>query len=142
MADILAGKKLSQKIHGKININTKLTPDEEEHPFELVFLSGQKEKRQKEMSTWMPGTLNKSGFSLIELMVVIALMGLMATIGFPSYRPYFPALIVKNFWCSWSRLTSFAWRNAQETGKIQSIFFDTKTAKCMYKLIPVSVTVR
>ncbi len=78
------------------------------------------------MSTWMPGTLNKSGFSLIELMVVIALIGLMATIGFPSYRALFPGADRKKFLVQLDRLTSFAWRNAQETGKIQSILFDDK----------------
>jgi len=77
----------------------------------------------------MPGTLNKSGFSLIELIVVIALMGLMATIAISSNRSLFPGADRKKFLAQLERLTSFAWHDAQATGKIHTIFFDIRNSQ-------------
>lgn len=77
----------------------------------------------------MPGTCDKQGFSLIELIVVIALIGIMATIAVSSYKALFPSSERKKFISQLNQLTSFAWKNAQITQRIHTIFFDIKNGK-------------
>ena len=36
----------------------------------------------------MKKTANESGFTLIEVMIVVAILGLLSTIAFPSYQSY------------------------------------------------------
>lgn len=73
----------------------------------------------------MSGTC-KQAFSLIELLVAIAIVLLMATISVPAYKQLFPDIERNNFLSKLERLTTFAWQNALSTNKIHAVLFDIK----------------
>ncbi len=76
----------------------------------------------------MSGTC-KQGFSLIELLVAIAIVLLMATISVPAYKTLFPNIERNNFLSKLEQLTTFAWHNALTTNKINAIVFDIRESK-------------
>ena len=69
-------------------------------------------------------TVTKSGFSLLELVVAIAIIGLMAAVIVPQLRRPGPKEERKQFISQLNALTKFAWQNAITSGKIQQIDFD------------------
>jgi type II secretion system protein H len=80
----------------------------------------------------MPGNKNKlqvthtikEGFSLIEILVAIMLVGIMATIVVPSFRAKDPRKERRQFFTELNTLTRLAWSYALVTGKVQRLVVD------------------
>jgi len=69
------------------------------------------------------GRCKKSGFTLIEIMVVILIIGLLATIAPPLFRGMRPAAERETFITQLNGLTKSALVDALKTGKIHGITF-------------------
>lgn len=72
----------------------------------------------------MSGTSSRSGFTLIEIMVAILIIGLMAAIVVPRLRTVAPDQKRKDFIAQLNGLVQFAWQRALTSGKVHRIFFD------------------
>lgn len=68
----------------------------------------------------------QAGFSFIELMVVILLLGIMATILIPNIAYVRPGYERRAFVAQVNNLLRFAWRDALISQKIHRIHFDLK----------------
>ncbi|MFC1843129.1 type II secretion system protein [Candidatus Dependentiae bacterium] len=68
--------------------------------------------------------IRKSGFSLLELLVAIAILGLLATIVVPMIRRSRPQEVREKFINNLNKLTSFAWQNAIKTQKVYKVNFN------------------
>jgi prepilin-type N-terminal cleavage/methylation domain-containing protein len=64
---------------------------------------------------------SKHGFTLIEILVVIALIGVMATIALPNLMPRQPGQERKLFVTKLNELMRFSWQQAILSGKIQRV---------------------
>ncbi len=76
------------------------------------------------MNGSMPGL--KKGFTFLELIVVIAILGILATIIVPNFRPRNPEYQRKQFIDQFNSLLQIGWQNALATGKVQKIIFNKK----------------
>jgi len=65
----------------------------------------------------------KSGFSLLELLVAIAILGLLATVVIPNLTTSKPKEEREKFIASLNSLVGFAWQNAIMTKKAQKVEF-------------------
>jgi len=71
----------------------------------------------------MFGNYKKFGFTLVEILVAIAIIGLLATIVPPLFRQAQPAAEREKFITQLNALMKFAWNNSIETGKVHRITF-------------------
>lgn len=83
----------------------------------------------------MPGKNNSSAFSLIEIMVALMIVVMMATIAVPQFTKLIPGRDRKKFLASFESMIVFAKHNAEVTGKIHKILFDTRE-----RLVAVEIT--
>ena len=67
---------------------------------------------------------NKSGFSFLELIVVIAILGIIAAIVVPNFRPRLPGYERKQFVDHLNALMQVGWQNAVATRKLHRVVFD------------------
>ena len=72
----------------------------------------------------MSGPRGKPAFTLIEVLVVIAIIALMATIVIPNLRPTRLSVGRQTFIAQLNELTQFAWRRAVTTRLITRLLFD------------------
>lgn len=68
--------------------------------------------------------VNKPGIGLVELMLAIALLGVVAAIVVPNLTKKNPKEVRKRFFISLNAFTKFAWQKAVITGKVQRVEFD------------------
>ncbi len=73
--------------------------------------------------------MTKRGFSLLELMVAIALIGIVAAIVAPNLRRRGPKEEREQFIENLNGLMKFAWQNGVTSGKTQKIEFDFSKAR-------------
>ncbi|MCX5922850.1 MAG: type II secretion system protein [Candidatus Dependentiae bacterium] len=73
--------------------------------------------------------LNKSGFTLIELMVAIALIGLLATIVIPNFQGAQPGYERKQFIAKLNALVNYGRQHAITSHQLYQIFVDFKQKK-------------
>lgn len=66
------------------------------------------------------------GFTLIEILVVIALIGLLTTIVVPAFKRRSPHEERRSFIAQLNSLTRFSWQQALITRKLQAVVFDMK----------------
>ena len=72
----------------------------------------------------MSGKSNKTGFTFLEVMVVMGLIALLATIGMPLLFSRKPRYERELFFRRLNALTQLGWQNALITHKIHKISFD------------------
>lgn len=77
----------------------------------------------------MHGTYNRSGFSLIEIMVAILIIGLMAAIVIPNLGRKKPEYERKQFLGHLNALVRLAAQQASATGKLHRLYFDFERNK-------------
>ncbi len=73
--------------------------------------------------------INKPGFTLLELLIAIALLGAMAAIVFPRIKTKGSAAQRTEFVTNLNALTQFAWQNAVVSRKVQRLEFDFQQKK-------------
>ena len=73
--------------------------------------------------------INNPGFSLLEILIAIALLGVMAVVVVPNFKSQGAAAQRKEFIVKVNALTQFAWQNAIVTRKIQRVEFDFQQKK-------------
>lgn len=69
---------------------------------------------------------SKSGFTLIEILVAIALVGLLATVVIPNFKNLSASKDRQTFIGQLNALTLFAWQQALITRKMHAMVFDIK----------------
>ena len=69
---------------------------------------------------------NKPGFTLIELIIVLAIIGILATIVVPNFRGRSPERRRKEFISRINALVQVAWQDAVATRKLHRVVFDLK----------------
>ncbi len=69
---------------------------------------------------------HKLGFTFLELIVVIAILGILATIIVPNFRSRNPEYQRRQFIDQLNSLLQVSWQNALATGKVQKIIFNKK----------------
>ncbi len=69
---------------------------------------------------------SKSGLSFLELIVVILLLGIMATVLIPNLSRLRPGYQRRAFVTELNNLLMFAWRNALITKRVHRLLFDIK----------------
>lgn len=70
--------------------------------------------------------MNSKGFTLLEILVAIALIVIMATVLIPNLGRQIPGYERKQMISSLNALTRLAWQNAVITNKIHKIVFNTE----------------
>jgi len=75
-----------------------------------------------------------SGFTLIEILVAIALIAIMATVVIPNLRPRDPVKERQSFIARLNALTRMAWHGTLSTGKTHQIFVDLEQRKVQLKI--------
>lgn len=73
--------------------------------------------------------MTKAGFSFIEIMVVILLLGIMATVLIPNLNRLRPGYNRRLFVTELNNLLLFAWRNALITQRLHRLLFDVQKRK-------------
>lgn len=73
--------------------------------------------------------MTRPGFSLLELLVAIALFGVVAALVVPNLRRRGATAERKEFIANLNVLTKFAWQNAITSGKVQKVEFDLQARK-------------
>ncbi len=68
----------------------------------------------------------KSGFSLIEIVIALAIMGLLLTIAVPNVQRLRPGYERNRFVSTLSNLVQRAWQNALVTHELHRVWFDVK----------------
>ena len=66
----------------------------------------------------------KSGFTIVELMVAMAIIGLVAAFGIPRLLPPKPRQVREAFISQLNSLVGFAWQNAVTKSKVHKLEFD------------------
>lgn len=69
---------------------------------------------------------SKQGFTLIELVVVIMILGIVATMIVPNLQQRLPGYKRQAFINEFNTLLAFGWQNALASQKVNRIFFDFK----------------
>lgn len=82
---------------------------------------GQKEVLLRNISV---SGISKNGFTFLELLVVMMLIGIMATLVVPNLRHLVPNYRHKEFIAHFNSLTQLAWQNALITQKLHRVWFD------------------
>ena len=77
----------------------------------------------------MFGRSSRYGFTLLEIMIALAIIGMIGAIVLPNLQGRNPAAERKNFVARLNELLSYAWYNGVTTGKVQRIVFDFTTHK-------------
>lgn len=67
---------------------------------------------------------NNLGFTLIEILIAIAIVAIIMAVALPNMRRLTPGRPRKEFINNLSVLTQFAWNNALTTRKVQQVHFD------------------
>ena len=73
--------------------------------------------------------MHKAGFTLLEILVAVAIIGLTAAIVIPAFTRRGPEYARREAIAKLNALTNFAWRNALIDNKIYSIKFDFPTGQ-------------
>ncbi len=73
--------------------------------------------------------MNNKGFTLIEILVAIALIAVLATVLIPNLRPLIPSYERKQMIARLNGITRLAWHNAIVTNKIHKVVFNMDTSK-------------
>jgi len=84
-------------------------------------------KRPRDQSVC--GTANRSGFTLIEIMVTLLIIGLMVAIVSPNFRRRQPEYERKQFLSSLNALMRLAAQQAAVTHKLHRVYFDFERGK-------------
>ena len=77
----------------------------------------------------MNGKKNRAGFSLLELLIVVAIMGLISVALIPQFASLQTGYGRKQFISRINQLVQFGWQQAVITRKIHRILFDIKNRK-------------
>ena len=77
----------------------------------------------------MCGRSSITGFTVLEIMIAIAIIGMISAVVLPNLQGRNPAVERKNFVARLNELLSYAWYNGVTTGKVQRIAFDFTTHK-------------
>ena len=72
---------------------------------------------------------NRAGFSLLELLIVIAIAGMMAAALIPLLTSMQPGYGRKQFVSKLNALVQFGWQQAVITRKVHRVLFDIKNRK-------------
>ncbi len=93
-----------------------------------------KKVRQHQKNNGLAFGMNKHGFTLIEILVAIVIMGLLATILVPNLAPKRPAQERKEFVAQLNALVRLAWHNAISTHAVHKIVFDLKQERVFIEM--------
>ncbi len=85
----------------------------------------------------MPGN-SKTGFTFIELLVVIMLMGIVATMIIPNLQQRLPGHQRKAFVNELNTLLAFGWQSALATQQVHKVSFDLNARKANLEVEEVS----
>ena len=85
----------------------------------------------------MDRRIKKSGFTIIELVVVIFIIGLLATISIPNFRKRRPSYERKQFVSHINALVQTAWQEAIEKFKLRVVAFNEKTRQVSIGEMPI-----
>lgn len=67
---------------------------------------------------------SKKGFTLIEILIAIAIIGILMAVAIPNLRRFSPHRVRKEFIAKLNTITQFAWNSALTTRKVQQVHFD------------------
>ena len=84
----------------------------------------QKKDVQRQKNNGSVSGTYKKGFTLIEILIAIAFIGLMATVVVPNLGRRKPKEERKAFIAKLNSLVQLSWQNAILTGKLQRVLFD------------------
>jgi len=71
----------------------------------------------------------KKGFTLIELVIVLAIVAVLATIVVPNFKRLWPGYHKKQFVDNLNALMEITWHNAIVTNKLHKVIFDLERRK-------------
>src|SRR5579863_3902183 len=86
--------------------------------------AGQMEQRRQKRNGLMFGLKTKTGFSLLELLIVIAIIGVLGSIIMPNMRRVAPRYEREEFIARFNALTQLGWQQALMHNKLQQIMVD------------------
>lgn len=72
---------------------------------------------------------NNQGFGLLEIMIAVAIIGMVTAIAVPNFTRRMPRMQRENFISSLSNLTQFAHQHALMTRKLHKVIFDITKRK-------------
>ena len=67
---------------------------------------------------------DRKGFTLIEMLIVLGILGLILSVGVPQIGNLFPGSSRKTFFSELNKLIAYAWQNAIREQKTQKVIFD------------------
>jgi prepilin-type N-terminal cleavage/methylation domain-containing protein len=82
------------------------------------------EQRRQKRNGLMFGLKTKTGFSLLELLIVIAIIGVLGSIIMPNMRRVAPRYEREEFIARFNALTQLGWQQALMHNKLQQIMVD------------------
>lgn len=91
------------------------------------------QKLERQKNALMYGH-SKAGFTFVEILLVIMLISMVASIVIPNLNVLLPDYKKKEFVSSVSALINLTWQNALTTGKTHRVYFDLKQGRIVAQI--------